>query len=77
MQFSKSLITPFWECVVGGIQKTVSVFTGGREEITGRIPMGRWVDPMDLAGTPVLLDSDASGYITGQTIFVDGGWLSN
>ncbi len=46
------------------------------EEISGRIPMGRWADPLDLAGAAVFLASDASDYITGQTIFVDGGWLS-
>ncbi|UCH21572.1 MAG: glucose 1-dehydrogenase [Deltaproteobacteria bacterium] len=45
-------------------------------EITGRIPLGRWADPQDLAGVAVFLASDASDYITGQTIFVDGGWLS-
>ena len=45
-------------------------------EISGRIPMGRWADPLDLAGAAVFLASDASDYITGQTIFVDGGWLS-
>lgn len=45
-------------------------------EITARIPLGRWADPEDLAGAAVFLASDASDYITGQTIFVDGGWLS-
>ena len=45
-------------------------------EITGRIPLGRWADPEDLAGAAVFLASDASNYITGQTIFIDGGWLS-
>jgi 2-deoxy-D-gluconate 3-dehydrogenase len=45
-------------------------------EITSRIPLGRWADPEDLAGAAVFLASDASDYITGQTIFVDGGWLS-
>jgi 2-deoxy-D-gluconate 3-dehydrogenase len=45
-------------------------------EITGRIPLGRWADPEDLAGTAVFLASDASDYITGQTIYVDGGCLS-
>jgi len=45
-------------------------------EITGRIPLGRWADPEDLAGAAVFLASNASNYITGQTIFIDGGWLS-
>ena len=45
-------------------------------EITGRIPLGRWADPEDMAGIAVFLASAASDYITGQTIFVDGGWLS-
>ena len=45
-------------------------------EILGRIPLGRWADPEDLAGAAVFLASDASDYITGQIIFVDGGWLS-
>jgi len=45
-------------------------------EITNRIPLGRWADPEDLAGAAVFLASDASDYITGQTIFVDGGWLA-
>ena len=45
-------------------------------EITGRIPLGRWADPEDLAGAAVFLASNASDYITGQTIFVDGGCLS-
>ena len=45
-------------------------------EILGRIPLGRWAEPEDLVGAAVFLASDASDYITGQTIFVDGGWLS-
>jgi len=41
------------------------------------IPLGRPGTASDLAGATVLLASDASDYITGQTIFVDGGWLVN
>ncbi len=47
------------------------------KEISSRIPLGRWADPEDLAGAAVFLASDASDYITGQVIFVDGGWLSS
>lgn len=37
----------------------------------------RWGQPSDLAGTVVLLASDAASYITGQDFFVDGVWLVN
>jgi NAD(P)-dependent dehydrogenase (short-subunit alcohol dehydrogenase family) len=39
------------------------------------IPWDRPGVPADLAGATVLLASDASDYITGQTIVIDGGWL--
>lgn len=38
-----------------------------------RIPMARTGDPAELAATVVFLVSDAGGYITGQTLAVDGG----
>jgi len=41
--------------------------------VRGRTPMRRWGDPDELAGIAVFLCSDAASYITGQTIFVDGG----
>jgi NAD(P)-dependent dehydrogenase (short-subunit alcohol dehydrogenase family) len=42
--------------------------------ISARIPLGRWAVPRDLAGLAVFLASDASAYITGQVIFIDGGY---
>ena len=47
-----------------------------RRFIEERTPMGRWGQPDELAGAVVFLASDAARFITGQTIFVDGGWLS-
>lgn len=40
-----------------------------------RIPLGRVGNLEDLKGTAIFLASSASDYITGQTIYVDGGWL--
>ena len=45
--------------------------------VNGRTPMRRWGDPDELAGIAVFLASDAASYITGQTIYVDGGMSVN
>ena len=42
--------------------------------INERTPMGRWGQPEELEGTLIFLASKASDFITGQTIYVDGGW---
>lgn len=46
------------------------------ERVLSRIPMGRLGTPDDLAGAVVFLLSDASAYVTGQLLNVDGGWLA-
>ncbi|MBN2032512.1 MAG: glucose 1-dehydrogenase [Deltaproteobacteria bacterium] len=42
--------------------------------INERTPMGRWGYPPELEGIVIFLASRASDFITGQTIYIDGGW---
>jgi gluconate 5-dehydrogenase len=44
--------------------------------VLSKTPLGRWGRPDDLVGTAVLLASRAGEFITGQIIYVDGGWLA-
>ncbi len=44
--------------------------------ILERIPAGRWGEPEDLKGVVVFLASEASSYMHGYTVAVDGGWLA-
>ena len=46
---------------------------GYLDRVLQRIPSGRKGDPAELAAAVVFLASDAAGYVTGQTITVDGG----
>jgi len=43
--------------------------------ILERIPAGRWGDPTDFGGPAVFLASDASNYVDGTIVTVDGGWM--
>lgn len=45
-------------------------------QITARIPAGKWGTPKDLAGITVFLASEASDYVTGTIIPVDGGYIA-
>ena len=46
------------------------------EAILARIPAGRWGKPEDFAGPIVFLCSEASNYMHGSIMLVDGGWMS-
>ena len=46
------------------------------KERSDKTLLGRWGEPKDISGLAVFLCSDCSSYITGQDIYVDGGWLT-
>jgi len=67
-------------CILPGWINT-DLSAGGKRDIPGleqgiiaRTPLGRWGDPVDLAGTAVFLASPASDFVTGVAIPVDGGY---
>lgn len=74
-------IAPGWH---GGTRLGHEARAGASEEVVRRFessilagtPMGRRGTPEELVGLVVYLASDASGYLTGQTIVHDGGWTA-
>lgn len=86
MQFTKSLANEWSKdnvnvnCIVPGYYATemnTSLLNDPvrNEQITVRIPAGRWGQPEDLVGAAIFLASHASDYVDGIALLVDGGWL--
>jgi 3-oxoacyl-[acyl-carrier protein] reductase len=51
-----------------------SIPAAAREQMLSQIPLRRFGEPEEIAGAILFLCSDLAGYITGQTLHVNGGW---
>jgi 2-hydroxycyclohexanecarboxyl-CoA dehydrogenase len=54
-------------------EASVGKFPKGKEELQKTVPVGRLGEPEDIANACAWLASEASGYVSGQTIGVNGG----
>lgn len=67
-----SILTPMWDPVLGEEpERAARIAALGRE-----VPLGRMGDPWDVAQAVLYLASDASAYVTGTELHVDGGILA-
>ncbi len=49
---------------------------GARAQMEANVPMGRWGEPDELGPAAVFLASEASSFMTGATLFIDGGYTA-
>lgn len=62
----------------GEIETDLGVYPDNlKKGIAKRIPLGCVAQPEDVSGAAIYLASDASRYVTGQILVVDGGWMIN
>jgi NAD(P)-dependent dehydrogenase (short-subunit alcohol dehydrogenase family) len=47
-----------------------------KKAFADRTALGRWAEPRELVGPVLMLCSEAGSYVTGQVVFVDGGYLA-
>ena len=59
------------------IDKEVEENAALNEQLMAEIPLGRWGRPEEVAELATYLASDAAGYVTGSTHFIDGGMMRN
>jgi NAD(P)-dependent dehydrogenase (short-subunit alcohol dehydrogenase family) len=55
------------------INRSVWADEAGRRDLLKKIPLNRLGEPDEIARVVVLLVSDVASYVTGRTVFVDGG----
>ncbi len=58
------------------VKRSVSANPARAERLLSRIKLGRFAQPSDLLGAAIFLASGASDFVTGQTLFVDGGFTT-
>jgi NAD(P)-dependent dehydrogenase (short-subunit alcohol dehydrogenase family) len=67
-------------CIAPGpflTEMPLSILSDAEKKVfADRTALGRWGDPLELAGPCLLLASEAGSYVTGQVLFVDGGYLA-
>lgn len=57
-------------------QRNIAAGNVNETQIKARIPLGRLAQPADVADAVSFLLSDQAGFITGHSLYVDGGWLA-
>jgi NAD(P)-dependent dehydrogenase (short-subunit alcohol dehydrogenase family) len=61
----------------GKMKKKIEKGIVNEKSVVGHVPMGRMAQPEEIADLVLFLCSDQSGFITGQTVVIDGGYTVN